>query len=158
MITLHYLQPQPPPSTLDTLSTMSNMTYTLWCLVSSDSDPFFVTISPTMSIATLKERIKEKKGALFSGKDASDLTLWKVRHFQWFVLILWVITDVTNGAGLWRMQVDEDFAAVKSEIVSRRYRINTDGKEPLWGVDKILDIWPEPHLRKGTIIKRDYGP
>ena len=49
-----------------------------------------------------------------------------------------------NGV-CWLMtsQVDEG-VVLKNRQDTPEYRINTDGKQPLWEMDEILDIWPEP--------------
>ena len=51
-----------------------------------------------------------------------------------------------NGV-CWLMtsQVDEG-VVLKNRQDTREYRINTDGKQPLWEMDKILDIWPKPPI------------
>ena len=70
----HTVQPTVPPPL-----SMSDITYTLWCLIGGDEAPFSVTVLPTMSIDQLKATVKERKGVVLQNVSATELILWKVR-------------------------------------------------------------------------------
>ena len=59
------------------------MSFTLWCLIENDisPSPFFVTVSPSISIDELKKIIKAEAIDLFQGVCAPSLNLLKVGYF-----------------------------------------------------------------------------
>ncbi len=60
---------------------MSDDTYTLFCFVQGDNNPFPVTVPLKTFIGELIEEIKEEKSNFLKGFDAPSLILWKVRYF-----------------------------------------------------------------------------
>ena len=59
---------------------MSDKPYTLWCHIEGDNADFYVTVSSTISVGTLRRMIKEERRELLQGFDAASLTLIKVRY------------------------------------------------------------------------------
>jgi hypothetical protein len=59
---------------------MSHTTFELWCFLEDDTI-FPVTISSGECIAALQNLIKVAKSNILKEVDASNLTIWKVRHF-----------------------------------------------------------------------------
>jgi hypothetical protein len=51
---------------------------TLWCYIEGDTSAFGLTVSLSITIDDLKNKILEKKNAFLQG--VNDLSLWKVRH------------------------------------------------------------------------------
>jgi hypothetical protein len=59
---------------------MSDIT-NLWCYIEGDKNPFLVTVSLSILIDELKDKILEEENTYLQGVDGlSDLTLWKVRY------------------------------------------------------------------------------
>jgi hypothetical protein len=68
---------------------MSATGFEVWCLIEGDTTPFPVTASSYyVSIGELKRGIKKETENTFKMVDARNLILWKVCHFQRFVLTL----------------------------------------------------------------------
>jgi hypothetical protein len=67
---------------------MSDLEYTLWCIIKGDTIPFKIKAVGSSDIADLKRAVKEETGNLLQNIDAFALILWKVRYFWLFVLTL----------------------------------------------------------------------
>ena len=59
------------------------MSFTLWCLIEKDvsPSPFFVTVSPSITIYELKRVIRAEAIDLLEGVGARNLSLWKVGYY-----------------------------------------------------------------------------